>query len=473
MKRRRMLKLTHALIAATFFLFAFQQGLFAHPQHLTLEKVKHSRKHLDHSGYFKKEFKSGREVTKACLKCHKETSKDFMKTRHWQWLGEPVKMDGKKKPVRLGKKNLINNFCISIQGNWPSCTKCHAGYGWKDDSFDFSKEENVDCLVCHDWSKGYSKTKAGLPSEDTNLLEAAKSVGYPKRDNCGSCHNFGGGGLGVKHGDLDNSLDNPTPDDDVHMGRHDMLCIDCHGGDDHVIYGHAYSVSVKERRGVSCTMCHKDKPHKDAQLNNHMDAVACQSCHIPNYARRIPTKMTWDWSKAGDAKRKDDPHSYLKIKGEFTYEQSVIPEYAWFNKSVDRYLAGDKIDPTKPIPLNAPKGGIKDKSAKIWPFKVHRAKQPFDKKNKHLLVPVTAGEGGFWHEFNWPKAFKLGEKVTGLAFSGEYDFAETLMYWPISHMVVPKEKALGCTDCHGKNQKRMDWQALGYSADPMKIGGRE
>ena len=28
--------------------------------------------------------------------------------------------------------------------------KCHAGYGWVDDSFDFSKRENVDCLVCHE-----------------------------------------------------------------------------------------------------------------------------------------------------------------------------------------------------------------------------------------------------------------------------------------------------------------------------------
>jgi hypothetical protein len=33
-------------------------------------------------------------------------------------------------------------------------------------------------------------------------------------------------------------------------------------------------------------------------------------------------------------------------------------------------------------------------------------------------------------------------------------------------MVVPAEKALNCLDCHGDNG-RMDWQALGYSGDPM------
>jgi hypothetical protein len=37
---------------------------------------------------------------------------------------------------------------------------------------------------------------------------------------------------------------------------------------------------------------------------------------------------------------------------------------------------------------------------------------------------------------------------------------------------MPKEKALKCQDCHN-NGKRLDWAALGFSADPMKKGGRE
>jgi len=46
------------------------------------------------------------------------------------------------------------------------------------------------------------------------------------------------------------------------------------------------------------------------------------------------------------------------------------------------------------------------------------------------------------------------------------------MYWPLSHMVSTKEKALSCTDCHGE-RSRMDWKALGYGADPIKTGGRQ
>ena len=42
-------------------------------------------------------------------------------------------------------------------------------------------------------------------------------------------------------------------------------------------------------------------------------------------------------------------------------------------------------------------------------------------------------------------------KDAGLPFSGKVDFIETEMYWPIAHMVAPKEKALACTECHSKN----------------------
>jgi hypothetical protein len=41
-------------------------------------------------------------------------------------------------------------------------------------------------------------------------------------------------------------------------------------------------------------------------------------------------------------------------------------------------------------------------------------------------------------------------KDSGTPYSGKYDFIKTEMSWPITHMVAPKEKALGCTDCHAK-----------------------
>jgi len=83
---------------------------------------------------------------------------------------------------------------------------------------------------------------------------------------------------------------------------------------------------------------------------------------------------------------------------------------------------------------------------------------------------VTSGEGGYWHEFDWDKAVRLGAEQAGLEYSGEYGFAETRMYWPLSHMVGPKHRSLQCGDCHGEGG-RMDWRALGYDGDPMRTGG--
>lgn len=430
------------------------------------------RPHFDHTPVMTEKFESPQAVTLACLKCHPDAAQ-VMKSSHWLWVGEEVAVPGRDGlPVRIGKKNLLNNFCIATRGNEKGCMKCHAGYGWVDATFDFSKQENVDCLVCHESVGTYVKGPGGVPTKDSDLLAAARSVGTPRRENCLGCHAYGGGGQAVKHGDLDSSLAHPFEEEDVHIGRHQFLCVDCHQAPGHQIQGRAFSVSVEDTHGVACTQCHVTPEHQDQRINLHLKAVACQTCHIPNYAGKLPTKATWDWSKAGDPTRKEDPHGYLKIKGEFTYEQDALPEYAWFNGSVGRYLLGDKIDPSRPTTLNPLRGDIKDPSARIWPFKVHRAKQPYDAGNDYLFPPVTGGAGGYWTTFDWDSAFKLGSKASNIPFSGKVGFAPTVMYWPLSHMVAPKEQALGCTECHGDG-KRLDWKALGYAGDPLKIGGRK
>lgn len=435
------------------------------------KNIKKHRTHFNHSPVFTQKFERPQDVTLACLKCHEEAAADIMKTAHWTWEREGVKFAGREGEFSIGKKNLPNNFCLGVQGNEKSCNSCHAGYGWKDRTFDFSKPENVDCLICHDWSGTYTKGAYGLPSPGVDLLAVAKSVGYPKRQNCGICHNYGGGGMGVKHGDLDESLLNAYKDVDVHFSKN-FLCIDCHETEKHRIKGTAYSLNSEHRNGIGCSDCHGDKPHKDERINTHLEHVVCQTCHIPKFAVKAGTKTFWDWSKAGDSSRKEDPHKYLKIKGEFRYGENLVPEYYWFNLTVDRYLWNDKLDPSKITRMNPPRGDIKDHTAKIWPFKVHVAIQPYDKKLNHLLQPVTAGEGGYWSEFNWDKAFRIAENITGIKYSGSYGFTKTDMHWPLSHMVAPSEKALKCNECHGA-EGRMNWKALGYEDDPIDTGGRK
>ncbi len=153
------------------------------------------------------------------------------------------------------------------------------------------RSENVDCLACHADVGIYAKGKYGNPAEGVNLLTAAQSVRTPTRDNCGKCHFDGGGGNGVKHGDLDESLYFPDESLDVHMGgENDMQCVDCHWTENHQILGRMLSdnYTIDPQEQVSCEQCHVNQQHEDERLNTHLSAVACQTCHIPALAHRRP-----------------------------------------------------------------------------------------------------------------------------------------------------------------------------------------
>jgi octaheme c-type cytochrome (tetrathionate reductase family) len=427
--------------------------------------------HTSHAALMPGPYETGSDVTKACLECHADAGTEMLHSEHWLWENPPVSVPGRDEPVALGKKNSLNNFCLGTQGNEPKCTSCHAGYGWSDDTFDFTDETKIDCLVCHDQSGQYAKADSGYPAEATDLAVAAQSVARPERANCATCHADGGGGNGVKHGDIDDTLIHPDETIDYHMGVLDFACVDCHQTENHQIPGTMTSVKLVDDNPVACTDCHDSAPHEDQRLNAHTDRVACETCHIPEYAVKDPTKLWWDWSTAGQDGVSDNPHEYLKIKGSFVYDTHVIPEYLWFNGTADRYLLGDPIDPDGVTPLNYPHGSIDDPTAKIQPFKIHRGKQPYDVVNNYFLQPKLAGENGYWVEFDWPLALETGARITGLSYSGEYGFARSDMYWPLNHMVAPASNALQCTACHSENG-RLDWKALGYDGDPMDTAGR-
>lgn len=441
----------------------------------------------DHSQFeaLKQDFKSGSDVTKACLSCHNEAGEQFMKTIHWTWLDPEA-----EKELKVGKGGLIvNNFCINIQSNEPRCTSCHAGYGWKDKSFDFTDQTKIDCLVCHEQTGTYKKfpTMAGNPppppgkefggkfinSPDWNLV--AKSVARPTRRNCGTCHFYGGGGDGVKHGDLDSSMMKPGKNLDVHMGvdSQNFKCTRCHTTVNHQIAGRIYSTpAATERKSlleddlgskIMCESCHSSTPHKSeigSKMNDHTDRVACQSCHIPTFARELPTKMWWDWSKAG--KLKDGkPYVvkgewgkpvYMSKKGDMRWEKNVVPEYYWFNGTIDTITAKTSIDPSKPVRVSRPVGSIDDKRSRIMPFKVHRGMTPYDKVNKNMVIPHLFGKDkdAFWKGFDWNRSVVAGMKYAGLPFSGEVGFVETEYVYPTTHMVTPREHALACEECHSK-----------------------
>lgn len=443
-------------------------------------------------------FKTGEEVTEACLSCHTEAAKQVMATRHWTWdYVNPATGQ------RLGKMTMLNSFCIGNRSNEAFCTSCHAGYGWKDDKFDFTSERNVDCLVCHDTTGTYKKPaglaghpayqrteyppKSGKFIEPVDLVAVAKHVGKSRRENCGACHYNGGGGDGVKHGDLDSSLNKADRNLDVHMAKDGLnfTCATCHKTEGHKVAGSRVAPTASDPHGpmvrgkqedrnpATCQACHGDQPHKGTtaggllgavskgdHLNAHTRTLACQTCHIPEFARGgVPTKMTWDWSTAGQLTpegkpfQKKDEHGHViydSRKGDFTLGENVVPEYLWFNGKVTYTLQSDRIDPTKVVPMNTFHGEPGAPDSRIWPVKRFLGKQPYDLEHLTLLVPHTAtpDDTAFWYNFDWAKALAAGAAATGQPYSGKFGFVAAEMLWPITHMVAPKEQALDCAACH-------------------------
>lgn len=463
-----------------------------------------SKSTADHSKFkeLKGPFASGSEVTKVCLSCHTEAGKQVMGTRHWTW--EYTNPDTGQK---LGKKTMLNSFCIGDRSNEAFCQACHIGYGWKDKTFDFHNESKVDCLACHN-SGGYKKPPgmAGeVPTERTelppgsgkfidpvDLAMVAQHVGKTRTPNCGTCHYNGGGGDGVKHGDLDSSLNKASKELDVHLaskagGGAGFTCATCHQSDGHQIAGSRISMTASDphgpllrgdtvhagRNAATCQSCHGDKPHKQPSLsvellNNHTNKLACQSCHIPEFARGgVATKMSWDWSTAGrltpEGKpiQKKDEHGHViydSKKGDFKLAENVVPEYLWFNGTVNYTTQDMKIDPTQVVKINRFMGSPDDPKARIWPVKRFQGQQPYDKVHLQLLVPHTAvpDDTAFWFNFDWNKALQTGATATGQPYSGQHGFVKTEMLWPITHMVAPSKNAVACASCHtGATKSRL------------------
>lgn len=506
------------------------------------------------------EFKTPEEVTKTCLYCHTTRGHEILETKHWNWKsissipGRKEEVDlGKANILNNFCVAVPSNYarCTSchIGYGWKDssfdfknqekidCLVCHESTGT------YKKfPVGAGYPVMDVESKVFKGNKKTYFKPDLNKV--AQSVGNPTRKNCGTCHFFGGGGNNVKHGDLEKVLTKPDKSIDVHMGHNslNMSCTKCHTATNHQIKGKYYasssypnkdekSMGIEESR-VTCAQCHVPQlekesvikkiaeenpklkieshnsikksdiylndgpPHNDKLINGHMRKVSCQACHIPTYAKDYPTKMYWDWSKAGKKNDKGKPivkkalfqkvkdengkmvtkltpltkeikkklkageikgHivvTYHAKKGAFEWDNNVVPTYAWFNGSAKHVLIQDKIDPSKAVKLNELQGSYEDPNSKIWPIKVHKGKQMYDKGNNTMAVPKLFGKkgsGAYWAEFDWSKSVEAGMKEMKADFSGEVGWVESELSLPLNHMVAETSKTVSCIECHQKD----------------------
>jgi ribosomal protein S27AE len=188
-------------------------------------------------------------------------------------------------------------------------------------------------------------------------------------------------------------------------------CGTCHATAGHEVPGSRYAPTATDDKAGAHMRGKKDAnpchlpglprhpapPGDKAKLNDHTDKLACQTCHIPEFARGgIATKMSWDWSTAGKLDKDGKPiklkdsagrDAYDSKKGDFKYEANVIPEYIWFNGKVNYTLRDTKLDPSQVIRINRFEGSPDDGKSKVWPIKVFRGKQPYDTATNTLLDP--------------------------------------------------------------------------------------
>jgi hypothetical protein len=416
-----------------------------------------------------------------CLSCHKEEAREVHASTHYQWQGEALyRTSG---PLMQGKiSNAVNSYCISILGNWADCGSCHVGLGVQPVASTAPTDaqlKNIDCLICH--QKDYRRVKVnGAFVPDTanmsiTMDQAVRTVHLPERSNCLACHAKAGGGDAVKRGDLALATANTS---DVQFDRHmsvagaNLKCQDCHVTEKHRIAGRGSDLRQTDLDvEMACTDCHGNKTatggHRTADINRHVSRVACQTCHIPTYAKNAAdtaadeateTHRSWLSSHATAV-----PYHPASTKA-----NNLTPKYRFWNRYSYNYVLGEaaQLDPgTGAYPTSRPDGAVDETSPdnKLYPFKYKTAEQPMRAGTRELIALDT---NVFFRSADAQNrgtlAVKAGLRNMGYSETDAFSWVRTDTYQLLNHQVSPASQALICAACHGSTT-RMNLKAdLGY-----------
>lgn len=412
-----------------------------------------------------------------CLSCHTDEAKDMYASTHYQWQGDALYMT--HGPQKQGKiAGAVNSYCINILGNWASCGNCHVGMGAQPQAADNptrTQLENIDCLICH--QKEYKRTKVGgsfLPSTANmtiTLDQAVQTVHLPERTNCLQCHAKAGGGDAVKRGDLAlASADTADVQYDVHMSvsAGDLNCQECHIFRKHKFAGKGSDIRPTDLDiDIACSACHTDKAkssgHSSSTISSHVARVACQTCHIPYYAKDAndsvateATEIHRTWRSTSSLVAPFHPDS--------TKANSLIPKYRFWNRYSENYLLGDVAQydaSTGGYPTSRPEGFVDDESLdnKLYPFKYKTAEQPILDATGQLIALDTKV---YFETANPDLATSTGLVNMGYVGNEAYSWIITDTFQLLNHQISPASEALSCSDCHGSTA-RMDLKGeLGY-----------
>jgi len=327
-----------------------------------------------------------------CEQCHDHHVDEVMSSVHYLFRSENKNIDfpggGKHGHVDRfsglsGGETTVNYLYEDKSGG---CGSCHVGRYFPGSLGEIDittglptpamakARDGIDCLVCH--AKTYNGRKKTVTDYDLSgnletywqqdrTWRAVRSIGKTKTENCLRCH------------------DHPASTDergtpfrawnDVHIEEAEKegynACTSCHTVEHHKtvrgnyvvdLFASDYEVGSVENE-IKCQKCHSDEPHEERVLNNHIEKIACQTCHIP-WTSGV-TYASWDqdgtWRRYGRA----DEYSALDSK---LYEKEGLddrevwetykfrPKYMWFNGKASY--------------IGQPFGSGDDGESKIYPF---------------------------------------------------------------------------------------------------------
>ncbi|MBP9602809.1 MAG: PKD domain-containing protein [Chromatiaceae bacterium] len=355
-------------------------------------------------------------------------------------------------------------------------------------------------------------------------LAAAQNVHATTRQSCLNCHAGAAGADGAKRGDLSKENVNPSLTLDMHMSPagENLTCSDCHdavgaNGESHRVRGRGLDLRANDVPGrFTCENggCHTSTPHGDfsnttgASKDKHAMKVACQTCHIPSYAKAaVGTEVARDWQ---------DPHpsdSACNGRGGWLPREdkgglgstSLIPSYTWFDGTSEVMYLEESLTGVPTVPLDPtvaakfvggyvggepayalgmPNGNVTSSTAKLYPMKQHWGKLARNDATNSLVGHSTFE---FFRTGSFCRAVAVGLGVdepnaaTSTVCDGTPGDLEmppgtttvpVFTYQTINHGVEPSANALGgnvagCGSCHQAlaptgTTARLDTDILGY-----------
>ena len=443
-----------------------------------------------------------------CVACHQEEAQQVHTSVHYQQSGMTPNVTNTSE--NAGKSDsAFNTYCGSTRTSpFFTCAGCHVGNGLPPSPEQSAEQlNNIDCLMCHqdDYARvgappyedakvvgrngkpttisiPVAKTFRFMPNEKAmkiSMLEAARTVHPTTRKTCLRCHAGASGSDGGKRGDLSSVTVDPPKSSDIHMSSHgeDLACAECHDAGNHRVLGRGLDLrpnDVPDR--LTCARCHSDQPHGDFDptegdsLDRHAERVACQSCHIPTFAKDVSTEMVRDWTKTHFS-----PGACGGRGGWVPSEvraSDVVPSYRWFDGTSEVYVLGQV--PTEnengEKAFGIPNGEVDSAGAKIYPMKEHRSVAA---QHDATGVMIPHSTFTFFTQNSFDEAVRVGMEKEGL--EGTYTLVDVHTYQTINHGVEDDDNALDCGQCHDSfdetSAPRMDLQGeLGYEVkDTLEV----